>query len=630
MFLRLRLALALLVLGLLQTPGAGRSDDEAAPDAPRTDLRANLQRHCVRCHGSPHFRAELDLSAVSPEAVRADPAKWTEVLERLRSGDMPPASSPQPDPATRRRMQTALLNWLPEQPAESAIPTLRRLTRVEFDRSVRDLLGVEYDSTETFPTDAFAEGLQGIGDVQFVTPILIHKYWEATEQILARAFADGAAFVECFRAACDATPEEIAARDLVGPLLDRAFRRPVGAHEIERRLELYGEARRAGASPQQSLRRVVQSVLLSPYFLFRVEGERDGGEDPWLRDSELAVRLSYFLWSSMPDATLQQWAALGLLHDPDVLRSQVQRMLSDARSGALADGFAAQWLGYEEVPDLTPDVRRFGAFNEALRASAYTESARFFDAIVREDRSVFDLIDSPTTFLDARLALHYGIEGVEGHHWREVTLPDRRRGGVLGMASTLMTTSSPLRTSPVIRGTWILERLLGTPPPPPPPDAGSLPEDDRQKDGLHLRERLERHRTEPRCAACHDQIDPLGLALENYDGIGRWRDEDQGRPVDSHTTLPDGTELSGAVALKDWLLGRKPRIVRTMTEKMFLKAVGRAPHRGDEAALRRVTDAVMRDDGRFSTMVMGLVSSDAFRQRGRARCAGPEERDEGR
>lgn len=329
---------------------------------------------------------------------------------------------------------------------------------------------------------------------------------------------------------------------------------------------------------------MLQSVLLSPRFLYRLELDGDdapAGTVRRLDDHELAVRLSFFLWSSPPDDALAALADAGRLRDLDTLRATARRMLADPRARALADEFAAQWLGFRAVRTILRDVRRF-QFGDELRSATYEEAASCFDRIAREDRSVLELLDADWTFVDDTLARHYGIEAPAGEGMRLVTLSDRRRGGVLGWAATLTATSQPLRTSPVSRGRFVLEELCSDPPPPPPPNIGSLPEDDLQKDGLSLRERLEQHRRDPRCASCHQRMDPFGLALEDFDAIGKQRMAVEGRPIDACVVLASGAVLDGPIAVKDWLLERKARFVRTLAERLFAFAIGRAPLAADE------------------------------------------------
>jgi hypothetical protein len=306
----------------------------------------------------------------------------------------------------------------------------------------------------------------------------------------------------------------------------------------------------------------------------------------------------------------------GRLRDPEVLAQEARRMLADPRSRALADQFGAQWLGFSDILDVAVDFRRFpGKFHE-VRRSMYEEAARLFDDVVKGDHDVLRLLDADYTWLDARLAAHYGIPGVEGEEMRPVALTDRRRGGVLGMGAVLAPTAFPLRTSPTLRGKWILDNLLGIPPPPPPPDAGQLPSDDVQPDGLTLRERLERHRADRACAGCHARMDPLGYALENFDPTGRWRDTLQEKPIDNQGMLPDGTTVAGPVELRAWLLTRSDRFLGHLADRLFTYGVGRPAGPADRAMLASMAARVGARGRRMQDLIVEIVVSRPFRYRG--------------
>ncbi|MFT5155332.1 MAG: hypothetical protein ACI841_005343, partial [Planctomycetota bacterium] len=389
--------------------------------------------------------------------------------------------------------------------------------------------------------------------------------------------------------------------------LERAFRRLPTKQEIEARAKLL-----AG---EDGLRACVASTLLSPHFLFRVEEDRDQAEAWRVSTWELATRLSFLIWAAPPDDALRQAARDGSLYEEAVLSTQVERLLNDARSSALASRFAGRWLGFADLPTQAVDTRRFKGTGDYLKKSMLRESTLFFDAIVREDRSLLELVDSGSTFLNETLAKHYGIEGIKGGEMRLVEMSDRRRGGVLTQASVLTLTSQPLRTSPVMRGAWILDRLFGSPSAPPPPDAGSLPADDQLEDGLTLRQRLERHRSDAACAGCHARIDPLGFALENYDGIGRWRDEDHIGPIDARAKLPDGREVDGVVGLKDALLEEPAKIARGVSKALLVYALGRPVEPADEPVLVALVNELRETGWRARTLVHGITKSYPFQYR---------------
>jgi len=348
-----------------------------------------------------------------------------------------------------------------------------------------------------------------------------------------------------------------------------------------------------------------------------VERDPDGavaGSVYRLDDLDLASRLSFFLWSSIPDDELLDVAASGRLHEPPAIARQVRRMLADPRSDALVDNFAGQWLQVRNLRTATPDKNDFPDFDDNLRRAFETELDLFFRSIVREDRSVLDLLTADYTFLNERLAQHYGVPNVYGSQFRRVVLADDARRGLLGKGGVLLVTSHADRTSPVARGKWILDNLIGAPPPPPPPDVPALPEPTAAQP-LTMRGRMERHRANPACASCHRMLDPLGLALENFDAVGAWRTRDAGQPIDATGELSDGTRVDGAVALRGALLKRQDVVVHTIVEKLLTYALGRGLEAADMPAVRAIARDASRRDYRFSAIVEGVVNSVPFRMR---------------
>jgi hypothetical protein len=367
-------------------------------------------------------------------------------------------------------------------------------------------------------------------------------------------------------------------------------------------------------------------VVRAPQFLFRVEldrGEGAEGEAHPIGDFELATRLSYFLWSSMPDDELFGVAAAGTLHEPDVLAAQVNRMLADPKSQELVRNFTGQWLELRNLDRSTPDPKKYPDFDEPLRAAMRREAELFFEDLVRRDGSVLKMLDADYTFLNERLARHYGIDGVQGEQFRRVELkPESKRGGVLTMAGVLTVTAMPARTSPVKRGKFVLEQLLGEPPPPPPADVPQLDAERDSVTGATQRERLEKHRQDPNCFVCHVRMDPIGFSLENFDSTGAWRDRDGGLAIDAAGKLPEGQSLDGPPGLKRVLLEKKADFVRCLAEKMMTYALGRGLGRADKCTVRDVCERVEKSDYRFSSLVMGIVTSDAFEKR-RGKDSGP-------
>lgn len=414
-----------------------------------------------------------------------------------------------------------------------------------------------------------------------------------------------------------------AAREVLAAFATRAFRRPATKEQIERLLKIFESRQKEGETFEAAIRTALLAVMISPSFLFRIEPDRPGDDPKGVRsvdDYELASRLSYFLWSSMPDAELFRLAGEGKLMDPRTLEEQARRMLKDPKASAFAESFSSQWLQIRRLEGASRDKTKFPAFDDDLRAAMYREATAFFEHVMREDLSLLTFLDADFTFVNETLARLYGIEGIRGPEMRKAELKDRRRGGVLTMAAVLTCNSNQTRTSPVLRGKWVLEALLGTPPPPPEPDVGELPE---EKDGrkLSLREAMELHRSKPKCISCHVRMDPIGFGFENYDAIGRWRDADEAGPIDASAVLPDGRRFNGPVEFKAILLERKDEFVRTMIEKMLTYALGRGVEFHDAPTLRAVHRALEADGYRFSRLVLEIVKSYPFLHR-RNRSAG--------
>ena len=407
------------------------------------------------------------------------------------------------------------------------------------------------------------------------------------------------------------------AQEILATLARRAYRRPVTDADVALLLGFYREGREVGdfdAGIEMALRR----LLVSPEFLFRVERDpEDDSRGPYdISDLALASRLSFFLWASIPDDELLDVAANGTLRDTGVLEAQVRRMLADPRADTLVTNFAAQWLYLRNLPAVSPNFITFPDFDDTLRRAMRQETELFFGSIIHEDRSALDLLTADYTFLNERLAKHYDIPNIYGSHFRRITLPpESPRGGLLGQASILAVTAYATRTSPVVRGKWILENLLGTPPPPPPPNVPPLSED-KSDAVLSMRERMVEHRRNPVCASCHAIMDPVGLSLENFDAVGRWRTLTDGfAPIDASGSFPDGTTFDGVSGLKQAILGRADQFVRTLTEKLLTYALGRAVEYYDAPAVRAIERTAARDDYRFSSLILGIVKSTPFQMR---------------
>ena len=412
--------------------------------------------------------------------------------------------------------------------------------------------------------------------------------------------------------------EEACAARIVETLARRAFHRRVTDEDLEVLRAFYREGRAEGDF-RSGIRRALESILVDPEFLFRIERDPPGAAPATayrLSDVELAARLSFFLWASIPDDELLEEAAAGRLRDPRVLEAQVLRMLADERARTLVTSFAAQWLHLRRMRTVAPDVNAFPAFDENLRDALIRETELFVGSQLRDDRSVVDLLTADYTFVNERLARHYGIPGVYGSRFRRVKWNDDKRRGLLGQGSILTVTSLATRTSPVVRGKWILENVLGTPPPPPPPDVPELEERSESGEATSLRARLEAHRANPVCSNCHARMDPLGFALENFDAVGQWRETDAGgAPIDTAGVLPDGAAFDGLPALRDVLHGRRDEFVATVTEKLLTYALGRGVEPYDRPAIRAIVREAAHDDYRWSSIILGITRSLPFQMR---------------
>lgn len=786
MHVRLVLAMFAVVQACLcgSTPllPAVRGDDSRtalrpiANDAFAKEIQPLLVKYCNQCHAGAKPKAGLDLDAYKDEAaIRNDRAMWVKILDQLQDEVMPPADKPQPTPAERDAItawiETRILQVNCSGPIDPGRVTLRRLNRVEYNNTVRDLLGVNFQPADDFPSDDVGYGFDNIGDVLSMPPILLEKYMDAAEKIVdaaiqtndparspkqrvdaarakstsggrygksghvlsssgtvsaefdfpkageyvirIRAFGHQAgseparmevrldkqelkkvdvpavesnpgiyelpvkadagkktvsvAFINDFYNPKDPNPENrdrnllIEYLEVQGPLgqaaespseshrriftcqpagkdgdacarvilrnfVSRAFRRPARDHEVYRLVQLTHAATREGDSFERGIQLAIQAVLVSPHFLFRVEGDpaagapqaQPAGNAPGvqpLTDYELASRLSYFLWSSMPDEELFRHAEHGTLRKDGNLEAQVKRMLRDPRSKALVENFAGQWLQLRNLKNVTPDKGQFAEFDDALRTAMKTETELLFQALLTEDRSVLEFLDANFTFVNERLARHYGLSDIKGDEFRRVTLTGSQRGGILGHASVLTVTSNPTRTSPVKRGKWILENILGSSPPPPPPGVPELNEAKAVVESAPLRQRLEQHRANPSCAACHQRMDPLGFGLENYNAIGAWRTMDGSFPIDAGGTLPGGQSFQGPGELKAILKARQKDFVRCLSEKMLTYALGRGVEYYDECVLKQIVAKMAQHQSKFSILILAIVNSDPFQKR---------------
>ena len=727
-----------------------------------------LVKRCGACHNAKNPQAGVNVDVLkNPTSMKEKRAVWEQVLHSLQSERMPPKNAP----AIPRAERASVLGYLEQRLAgvdcelkDPGRVTMRRLNRVEYNNTVRDLLGVDLQPANDFPSDDVGYGFDNIGDVLTLSPLLMEKYLSAAER-LARAavpaagdrsgpgrryeaerlnetrgegvvgrghrllFSLGAVTAEhafpkagdylirirAFEqpagqeraqlalqldgrelqrfevAATENSPAVYEARaaatagrhvigaaflndfydrrsqdprnrdrnlgidyiEIVGPLprageglpesyraffrpagcpaehphtwecgkkaiaafLPRAYRRPTNPTEVERVHRILDLAKQEGDSLETGVQLAIQATLNSPHFLFRVEVDpapNDARARREVNDWELASRLSYFLWSTMPDEPLFALARQKKLRDPAVLAAQAQRMLKDRRSLALVDGFVEQWLTLRNLANFAPDPRLFPAFTPQLRADMLTEVRLFAAEIFRDDRSLLEFLDADFTYVNERLAKHYGLAGVSGPEFRRVNLQDRNRGGVLAMAAVLSVTSNPTRTSPVKRGKWVLEQIMGTPPPPALEGAPPLKEETGQMLTGTLRQRMEQHRQDPLCASCHTEMDAIGFGLENFDAIGGWRTQEGPYAIDSSGELPGGERFTGPAQLKALLMRQKDQYLRSFCEKLLTYALGRGVERSDRCHVDTVVRQATRGVPKLSVVVSEIVKSDPF------------------
>ncbi len=724
-----------------------------------TAVKPLFAKSCAPCHNDRNPAGGLNLRAFStPESIQEHREDWERIVLRVRTGEMPPKGLPRP-PAGEIDAMIQFLQGEFERADSSLKPdpgrvTARRLNRVEYSNTVRDLLGVDFRAEKDFPTDDSGYGFDNIGDVLTISPVLMEKYIQAAERIAARAIgADplprkpleyeyhskdkqirrpDASTVEAthrveweaeyliriglpgerapdgkpvamgfwmdgkllhtmpvetkpsglvyfnpyseeefrlvlpegdhtFRAGfiddnfvqgldekqlydskknkflnmikfigpfatdrerpsrkkiliCDPNSGAACVEKIVSTLARRAYRRPVHKADVASLLRFVGMAKREGQNVEQGIQLAIQAMLVSPHFLFRIERDPESGAVHPVSDLDLASRLSYFLWSSMPDEELLNLAEQGKLRSPGVLDAQVKRMLADERSAALAENFAGQWLEIRNLDSANPDPQKFPDWGPELRDAMKMETRLFFEALLRQNRPMAEFLDAQYTFLNDRLARHYGVEGVKGPEFRRVSLATEQRGGILGHASILTVSSYPTRTSPVIRGKYVLQNILGTPPPEPPPDVPALDEEAVGSAGS-LRQQLEKHRSNAICASCHDRMDALGFGLENYDAIGKWRDQDGKFPVDSSGTLPGGKSFASPAELRALLKEDLPDFARCVTEKMLTYALGRGLERYDRKTVSDITRKLATDGYPFQGLIYEIVRSLPFQMR---------------
>ena len=583
-----------------------------------------IKRYCLECHSGEKPKASLDLSRFdSMDKILSEALLWDDILIRLSQGDMPPKEADLPTLNER----SEFLNWVESSLQKAACQSgphagpavLRRLNRAEYSASVRDLLDIHFDAGEALPSDGSGgEGFDNASETLFISPIHAEKYMDAARVAVEYAFADPRSLRRFLVAEPDEkTSPEVAARRVIEDFLPRAFRRSIPESEILEYLALFHAAYKADPSFMVAIRLTLQAVLISPKFLFIAEEPNFDSKPHKVTDHELASRLSYFLWGSLPDDELLKAADEGNLSDSRILQEQFKRMLGSQNSRKVrnfSQNFVEQWLGTRALGrEFKPD-KSIRGYDSELEGGMKYEPVFFFNEILTKNRSLLDLLKADYTYVNRRLARHYRIKGEFREQPKRVQLTDEnRRGGLLSMAAVLAVSSYPHRTSPVLRGKWILETILGDPPPPPPSNVPELEESASSFSSESLRQRLELHRQDVACAQCHDRIDPLGFGLENYGVLGRWRDKYEGHTVDARGALPDGTTFSGPAELKLALLGRKDQFVRHLTKKMLGYALGRGLTYYDYCAVNSIVDKLRANDYKSHHLLFGIIQSVPFR-----------------
>ncbi len=581
-----------------------------------TEVQPFLEQYCLDCHAGDDPEAGFSLEETGIPDVPANFEKWTIVLQKIAGQEMPPEDSEQPEDKEREAVpkwiDAGLANFDCTQAKVKPRTTVRRLNRSEYNNVIEDLFGLDINPAAEFPADDVGEGFDNIGEVLSLPPLLMEKYLDAAELITDR-LDEAEVWVHVFPdLPRDGDFESKAVRESIERLAERAFRRPLVDDELRRLMDLYELARSKKYDSSAAVKLAMQAILVSPQFLFRQEETESGDSEARpLDDFALASRLSFFLWSRLPDDTLLEVAKEQRLNDPEVLAQQTRRMLRDPRSEALVENFVGQWLELRLFGGLAPDPDLFPTFDDALREAMVGETKAYFRSIIRNDDSVLELLDSDYTFVNGRLARHYGITGVDGQEFRRVRLDDNRRGGILTHASILTLTSNPTRTSPVKRGKWILDNILGTPPPPPPPNVPELEEGDELLGSL--RERMQQHRENPSCAVCHRKMDALGFGFENFDAIGAWREKDGRYEIDPDGELPGKIAFDTPSELRRILVSNSREFTNCLTRKLLTYALGRALSSRDQCLVDDIVEQVEAHDHRFSELIVAITTSDAFR-----------------
>lgn len=581
-----------------------------------------VNKYCTRCHGS-RAKAGINLqSALKSPGSAASFLHWKKAVANVKVHDMPPEdSSKKPTDEERRQF----IEWIGQTkylaPRDPGPFVIRRLTKTEYANTLHDLYGVNRSIADSLPEEVVGEGF-----LNSISPLQSELFLGIANKVVDQVVASkGKAPTAIQKRLFGEPPPQGAdlrkeAREIARSLARNGYRRPAADTELKVLVDVYDLARKNKLNHPAALGLMLKAVLVSPQFLFITPAKKTDPDKSivFLDDHQLASRLSYLLWSAPPDADLSALAEKGELQKPDVLRAQVERLLNHDRSRALFDGFGSQWLRLSGLDQQVFDPEMFPQMTAALREAMIEEARLFFESIIRENQSVVRFVDSDYTFLNEPLAKVYDLEqSVLGHKMRRVKLINPNRGGILGMPAILATTSFPNRTSPVRRGVWVLEQILGDQIPPPPPDVPELEEQDHKEvKGLTLRQRTKLHQSEATCANCHKVLDPIGFGLENFDAIGRWREKNGvGTPIDSAGKLPNGKDFSSPAELKRLLAQREADLARNLTERLMAYALGRQLEGYDDIVIDRLMIKIAEDRYRVRTIIKEVITSYLFTHR---------------
>jgi hypothetical protein len=626
----------------------------AAPPPFATELRPLMEKTCFECHGEKKQKGGVEFASITSEgAFIQKPRLLRSAIEQLELREMPPDDDDLPAPERARlvaglRQTLALLDSdLPalRDPGPSLI---RRLSRSEYNNALRDLFGYEFDAVKAagIPEDSTGRAFDNIAAALLIPPAMLEKYFSAADALLTELWPEKDAVRKDDWSAKERAKKAKAAADRLGPPADakaarqflasflrRAWRRPVLPAEVERFAKIWDASAKDGDFAA-ALRRSLKPILVSPNFLFRIESDAtaapahatlDSGQAApsqlaasaaRISDLELASRLSFFVWSSIPDDALLALAEKGELSKPDVLETQVRRLLADPRARALADNFLTKWLELDKLAAARPSTEFFPAFNDKLKSAMRAEVETFCNKLREDDRPILDLLAADYTYANEDLAKFYGFPGITGKEPQRVALrPEQHRGGILGMAGILALTSHSSRTSPTLRGKYVLNVVFGTPPQPPPANVSQIDESKKRngKDPRSFREKLALHAEDPTCAGCHKKLDPLGFGLDNFDAIGAWRPP--GPELDTRAELPGGRKFNGADELKAIVWEKRDLFLRNLIGQTLSYALGRELEYYDEGHITRIKADLEKNGGKFSSLILAVTKSFPFQNR---------------